>query len=257
MEDCQGWRFPTDEQERACHMNDLEQNTPTTEDCLLQHTAAECRTVYIVDQDPAVHESLIRLLQKEKYIVRPFAAAASLLSSVSETATGVLILELDAGDMSGLELQAELRRRNIGLKVIFLSGNGNVETSVRALRAGAVDFLEKPYTKRHLLNSIETAVACVNTELEERRQREEVERKCRRLTPREREVMKYIVSGLSSRHLADYLSLSRRTVEIHRAKIMTKMEASTLPDLVRMVYLCGDCRPEEVFTNEITRPGPG
>jgi two-component system response regulator FixJ len=230
-------------------MNNENSEVSSTVTGVPQRTGGGCRTIYVVDKDPAVHQSLSRLFQKQKYSVVPFASAASLLSSISELTTGVLILDLEGEDMSGLELQAEIRQRSIGLKIIFLTRDGNVEKSVQALRAGAVDILETPYNQRQLLSSIETAIAFVDAELEERMRREDLEKKCRRLTPREREVMKFMVRGISNKHLAEHLGVSSRTVEIHRAKIMAKMGANSLPDLVRMVYLCSDCRPEEMLAN--------
>ena len=113
-----------------------------------------CRTIYIVDDDPAVCHALTLLFENADYAVLPFACAESLLASVSQATTGVLILDLIMENMSGLELQAELRKRGIGLKSIFISGYGNVEKSVLAIKGGAIDFIEKPFTHKQLLNSV-------------------------------------------------------------------------------------------------------
>lgn len=230
---------------------------PPTDAGQTHRSGEACRTIYVVDKDPAVHQALTRLFSRQKYTVVPFASAASLLDSIGEAATGVLILDLDTGDMPGLELQQELRRRRIGLKIIFLSGNGNVEKSVQAIKAGAVDFIEKPYRNKQLLQSIETALQLANAEEEQRRYREAVATRIERLTPREREVLLYIVAGISNRDLAQQLGVSSRTVEIHRAKIMAKMQAASLQDLVRMMYLSGDYRPEELLANGGAPPAPG
>jgi two-component system, LuxR family, response regulator FixJ len=238
-------------------MNSQTRNVPSTDANPLQGNGGVCRTIYIVDEDPAVHQALSRLFHRQKYTVVPYASAASLLASIGEAATGVLILDLETGDMSGLELQDELRKRNIGLKIIFLSGQGNVEKSVQAIKGGAIDFLEKPYRNRQLLNSIEVAFQVANAEEEQRLHREAVQQKYARLTPREREVMNYIVTGISNRDLAQSLGLSSRTVEIHRAKIMAKMEAASLPELVRMVHLLSNHRPEEVLANGSSPLPPG
>ena len=206
-----------------------------------------CRTIYIVDDDSAVCHALTLLFENVDYTVMPFASAESLLASVSEASTGVLILDLNMGDTSGLELQAELRKRGIGLKTIFISGYGNVEKSVLAIKGGALDFIEKPFTNKQLLNSVGNAMLLASAEQEECRRRQTLENKYERLTPREREVMTYLVSGVSNKNLAEQLGLSSRTVEIHRSKIMRKMGVTSLPDLVRMVYASNNNRPEEVL----------
>jgi FixJ family two-component response regulator len=206
-----------------------------------------CRTIYIVDDDSAVCHALTLLFENVDYTVMPFASAESLLASVSEASTGVLILDLNMADMSGLELQAELRKRGIGLKTIFISGYGNVEKSVLAIKGGALDFIEKPFTNKQLLNSVGNAMLLASAEQEECRRRQTLENKYERLTPREREVMTYLVSGVSNKNLAEQLGLSSRTVEIHRSKIMRKMGVTSLPDLVRMVYASNHYQPEEVL----------
>lgn len=213
----------------------------------LRPARKRCRSVYIVDDDPAVCHALVLLLENAEYVVTPFISAESLLATVSEETRGVLILDLLIGDMSGLELQAELRKRGIGLKTIFISGHGNIEKSVLAIKGGAIDFIEKPFTNKQILKSVEEALSLVNAEEEERRQRDSLEKRCERLTPREREVMNFLVSGVSNQELAERLGLSRRTVEIHRSKVMRKMEAGTLQDLVRMVFASSNSQPEEIL----------
>jgi FixJ family two-component response regulator len=194
-----------------------------------------------------VCHALTLLFENAEYVVTPFISAESLLAAVSEETTGVLILDLLIGDMSGLEVQDELRKRGIGLKTIFVSGHGDIEKSVLAIKGGAIDFIEKPFTNRQLLKSVEEAMLLVNAEDEERRQRDSQEKRYERLTPREREVMKLLVSGVSNRELAERLGLSCRTVEIHRSKIMRKMEAGCLQDLVRMVFANSKSQPEEIL----------
>jgi FixJ family two-component response regulator len=118
---------------------------------------------------------------------------------------------------------------------------------VLAIKGGAVDFIEKPFTNKQLLDSVEEAVVLASAEQEARRRRETLENRYERLTPREREVMEYLLSGVSNKNLAEHLGLSARTVEIHRAKILRKMGAASLPDLVRMVYASSNRRPEEAL----------
>ena len=206
-----------------------------------------CRNVYIADDDAAVCDAVTYLFESNGYTVKSFTCSESLLAVVNEKTTGVLILDLFMTNMSGLALQAELQNRGIGLKIIFISGYGDIEKSVQAIRSGAVDFIEKPYTNKQLLNSVEEALLLVNAEEKRRRQIETLEERYERLTFREREIMNFLVRGVSSRKLAEHLGLSSRTVEIHRSKIMHKLEVASLPELVRMVYTSGDAKPEEVL----------
>jgi two-component system response regulator FixJ len=212
------------------------------------HSAGKfIRSVYIVEDDPAVRLALSLLLESADYAVKSFGSAESLLASVNKKTAGVLILDYLLENMSGLALQAELRNRGVGLKIIFISGCGDVEKSVQAIKGGALDFIEKPYTKKQLLNSVEEALLLVTAEEKMRRERDTLDKRYERLTPREREIMKFLVRGDSSRKLAQRLGLSSRTVDIHRSKIMRKLEADSLPDLVRMVYTSSDSLPEEVL----------
>jgi FixJ family two-component response regulator len=213
----------------------------------LRPARKRCCTVYVVDNDPAVCHALSLLFGNANYAVKSFVSARTLLATVTKQTRGVLILDLYMKDMSGLELQAELGKRGIGLKTIFVSGHGNIEKSVLAIKGGAIDFIEKPFSEKHLLNSVEEALSLVNAEEEERRQRDSLEKRCERLTLREREVMNFLVSGVSNRELAERLGLSSRTVEIHRSKIMRKMEAGSLQDLVRMVFATSNSQPEEIL----------
>jgi two-component system response regulator FixJ len=206
-----------------------------------------CRNVYIVDDDVAVCDAVAFLFENKGYMVNSFTCPESLLAVVNEKTTGVLILDLFMTKMSGLVLQAKLRNRGIGLKTIFISGQGDIGKAVQAIKGGAIDFIEKPYTSIQLLNSVEEAMLLVNAEERTRRQTDPVEQRYERLTPREREIMNFLVRGVSSRKLAEHLGLSSRTVEIHRSKIMHKLEVASLPELVRMVYTSGNSQPEEVL----------
>jgi two-component system response regulator FixJ len=207
----------------------------------------KCRAVYIVDDDPGVCHALTILLENADYAVESFSSAQSLLAALNEKTTGILILDLFLADMSGLALQAELRNRGIGLKTIFISGHGDIEKSVQAIKGGAIDFIEKPYTGKLLLSVVEEALRLVNAEAMKRRLQDTLDNRCERLTPREREIMHFLIRGDSSRKLAERLGLSSRTVEIHRSKIMHKLEVASLPDLVRLVYMNGNSQPEEVL----------
>ena len=209
--------------------------------------AEQCRDVYIVDDDPGVCHALSVMLENAAFSVKSLTSTRSLLAAVNRQSSGVLILDLLLADMSGLELQAELKNRGIGLKIIFISGHGDIEKSVLAMKGGAVDFIEKPFTNEQLLTSVRNALALVHAEEEERRQYEALGKRYELLTAREREIMKFLIRGNSSRKLAERLGLSCRTVEIHRSKIMRKLEADSLPELVHMVCTSRHYEPEEVL----------
>jgi RNA polymerase sigma factor (sigma-70 family) len=140
--------------------------------------------------------------------------------------------------MSGLELQMELAAQGIEWPIIFISGNSNVNISVRAMKAGASDFLEKPFSNKDLLESIRDAFKQAEEDKQDHIRRTAIEDQCESLTARELEVMQLVVSGLRNRDIAHRLGVCSRTVEVHRSRVMTKMEADSLPHLVRMVDLC-------------------
>jgi two-component system response regulator FixJ len=215
----------------------------------LRSAESVCRTVYIVDGDPAGRQALSALLAAAAYTVKSFPGAEALLSAVNERTTGILILDLSLPDMPGLTLQNELNTRGIGLKTIFFSDTGTIETSVQAMKGGAVDFIEKPFSDEQLLNSVREALAMAIADEKKRRQRFALEKRYERLTQREREIMNFLVRGDTNRKLAERMGLSSRTIEIHRSKIMRKLEAASLPDLVRMVYTNRDLQPEEVLVD--------
>ena len=202
---------------------------------------ARNRTVYLVDDDEAIRHALRLFLESVNFTVREFASAEAFLDGIGETGHGVLVLDLRMKGISGLELQAQLKARGMELPIIFISGHGDVQLSVIAMKAGAVDFLEKPFENSVILNSLNEAFTREERRIRELERIAEIERCCDRLTPREREVMKYIVKGMSNRMLAEHLGLSNRTIEVHRARVMSKMGADSLPDLVRKVSLCKNC----------------
>ena len=197
------------------------------------------QTVYVVDDDPAVCHALGMFLETEGYSVRIFASAEAILKTVNDDAPqGVLVLDQRMNGISGLELQMELAAQGIKWPIVFISGNSNVRISVRAMKAGAIDFLEKPFSNKDLLESIRNAFLMVEEDKQDHIRRTAFENQCERLTAREREVMQLVVSGLRNRDIAQRLGVCSRTVEAHRSRIMTKMEADSLPHLVQMVDLC-------------------
>jgi two-component system response regulator FixJ len=192
-------------------------------------------TVFVVDDDKAVRDSLTLFLASAGLAVEVFASADAFLAGYAPDRPGCLVLDIRMAGISGIELQEKLAAEGAILPIIFITGHANVPTAVRALKAGAVDFVEKPFNNQELLERIHRALerdARCRAVLDERG---EILRRMARLTPREREVMDLVVEGCSNKMAADRLGISERTVEIHRARVMEKMESASLAHLVQMV----------------------
>ena len=198
--------------------------------------------ICLVDDDPAIRDALGLFLEHEGYRVLQFSTACDLLDAVNDDTRTVVVLDHYLGDMSGLELQAELNGRGIEWPVIFITGSGDIALSVKAMKAGALNFLEKPVNNEELLASVETAFAMVNERDNAHRLEMLAQQRCSSLSERELEVMAHIVSGMSNSKVAEQLGLSIRTIEVHRANINKKMGTSTLAELVRLADLCTDYR---------------
>src|SRR5580704_12993917 len=198
-------------------------------------------TVFVVDDDQATRKSLRWLVETLGVPVQTFHSGASFLDSYDPAQPGCLVLDvMMGGGMSGLELQKELNERQIEIPVIVLTGYGDVPTAVRALKNGAVEFLEKPFDGEVLLEQIRRALEVDALRRRERDAGEVVRTRLSRLTPREMEILKLVVEGLSSKEIATQLGVSFKTVEAHRAKIMRKMEANGVAQLVKMVVTSTD-----------------
>ena len=202
-------------------------------------------TIYIVDDDLAVREGLKALLTAEGLALAAFETAESFLAVVTPETLGCAIVDIRMPGMSGLELQRELKRRDIALPVIIITGHGDVPVAVSALKAGAVDFLEKPFDSDALLASIDEALkrgssragSGIGSGLTLSLTKQAVAERVAQLTPREREVMDLVVAGHPNKVVADRLSIAVRTVEIHRAHVMEKTGARNLSELIRMAIL--------------------
>jgi two-component system response regulator FixJ len=205
----------------------------------------ECHNIFLVDDNDAVRHALRLFLECRNFNVTDFPSAESLLASIRDNDSGVLVADLRMNGMSGLELQRTLKERGIDLPIIFITGHGNIQDSVIALKAGAKDFIEKPFENDVLLKSISQALQEEKTRTEVRATKVELARKFAKLTPREREVMHYIVEGVSNKHLAVLLGVSNRTIEVHRSRIMAKMGANSLPELVRMALSMDRRQPDQ------------
>lgn len=193
-------------------------------------------TVYIVDDDAAVRDGLKALLTVSGYTLETFESAESFLGAIDRNTTGCAVLDIRMPGMSGLDLQRELKRRGIALPVIIITGHGDVPLAVAALKAGAVDFIEKPFDSDALIGSIEEALRR-GAALASTFDRDTVASRVAQLTPREREVMDLVVAGHPNKVVADRLGIAVRTVEIHRARVMEKTGARNLSELIRMAIL--------------------
>jgi two-component system, LuxR family, response regulator FixJ len=194
--------------------------------------------VFVVDDDDAVRDSLSLLLETSGHRVRAFASAQNLLDALTPEARGCIIADVRMPGMDGLELQERLAARRIGLPVIIMTGHGDVPIAVRAMKAGAVDFIEKPFAEEPLLETVRLAL--VQSERDRRRSGEpSAEERLAQLTTREREVLEAMVAGHPNKVIAHLLQISPRTVEIHRARVMEKTGARSLSHLVRLALQAG------------------
>jgi FixJ family two-component response regulator len=196
-------------------------------------------TVFVVDDDPAVRDSLTLLLELEDIVVETFDSAAAFLADCRAVPRSCAIVDIRMPGMDGMQLQAELSKRGVLLPVIFLTGHGDIPLSVRAIKAGAVDFLTKPVTGAALLESVQAALLESERLSMDAETNQAAAARVACLTERERDVMALAVEGLHNREIAHRLGISHRTVEIHKARIMHKTGADTLLDLARIAEASG------------------
>jgi two-component system response regulator FixJ len=197
------------------------------------------RHLYIVDDDEAVRDSLSVLLEARAYIVRSFASAPEFLDAAASLRPGCVIVDIRMPEMDGLELQRCLVDRALQFPLIVITGHGDVPLAVRAMKAGAVDFIEKPFASEAILESVATAFSRLVTRSETDAATEAAQTKLALLSPREREVLERLLAGLPNKSIAYDLAISPRTVEIHRARVMDKMGARSLSELIRLALAAG------------------
>jgi RNA polymerase sigma factor (sigma-70 family) len=192
--------------------------------------------IYVLDDDASVRASLERLMRSVGLEVRSFPSAAEFLSQGREDRPSCLVIDVRMPGLSGLDLQETLTASGWTAPIIVITGHGTVPMSVRAMRAGAVNFLQKPFEDQEILDSIHLAVERETRAFRERARRLEIERQLNALTPREREVFFLVVAGLPNKRIAGKLGTSEKTIKVHRARVMEKMHAESLAALVRMAY---------------------
>jgi len=191
-------------------------------------------TVFIVDDDHAVARSLRWLIETVRLRVETFSSAQAFLDGYDSSKPGCLVLDVRMPGMSGLDLQERLAARRIHVPIIFITGHGDVQMAVRAVQSGAFDFVEKPFNDQDLLDRIQKAITFDAGQRVRDAQRMQLRSLFAGLTPREREVLDLVVEGMSNKAIANSLGLSAKTVEVHRAKVMEKMHARSVSDLVKM-----------------------
>jgi two-component system response regulator FixJ len=195
-------------------------------------------TVFVVDDDAAMRDALVQLLEAASLRVESFANGPAFLAAHGEDRPGCLLLDMAMPGMTGLEVQSALKARGLAIPIVFLTGHGDIPLAVRALQAGAVDFLEKPILGSALLERVQRALKLDGERRQTEGRTQDIQQRHARLSSREREVMALAVSGLTNKEVAQKLGISPRTVEVHRTHVMHKMGAANLAELVNMAACC-------------------
>ncbi len=196
-------------------------------------------TVYLVDDDRMARESLQWLIESAQLPVRVFDRGLAFLEQLDPAASGCVVLDVRMPDINGMELHSRIRQLGASIPVIIVTGHADVAMAVRAMKAGAYDFIEKPYNDALMLECVQSAIAC---DLDNRRNREridEIRNRAAGLTPREQQVMVYVLRSTPNKLIAAELGISVKTVELHRANLMTKMQAASSTELVRLALIAG------------------
>jgi FixJ family two-component response regulator len=191
-------------------------------------------TVFIVDDDRDVRESLQELLESVGLHSQSFGTAKEFLSSPRSDGPSCLILDVRLPGISGLDLQSELKRGKVGIPIIFLTAHADIPMSVKAMKSGAVEFLTKPFRHQDLLDAVQRSLTRDRVVRERQRDTAELRQRYNTLSVKEREVMNLVVSGMLNKQIAAELGASEATIKMHRSQVMKKMQAKSLPDLVRM-----------------------
>jgi FixJ family two-component response regulator len=195
--------------------------------------------VFVVDDDASIRQALARLFLSVKLQAEVFASAQEFLQSKRPDVPGCLVLDVRLPGLSGLDFQAELTKADVRIPIVFITGHGDIPMTVRAMKAGAVDFLAKPFRDQDLLDAVATAIQRDQTRREQENTVADLKAHFASLTAREREIMALVASGLMSKQIAAQIELSEITVKVHRSHIMKKMEARSVADLVRMAEALG------------------
>ena len=196
---------------------------------------SQAPVVFVVDDDPSVRSSLKFLMSSVGLQVESFDSADALLQRKLPDAPGCLILDVRLRGSSGLDFQRELVARNCDMPIIFITGHGDIPMSVRAMKAGAIEFLTKPFRDQDLLDAVRIALAKDRERCERKKEVSDLKERFNTLTPREQEVISMVVSGMLNKQIADQLGTAENTVKVHRSRAMEKMHAQSLAELVKML----------------------
>jgi two-component system response regulator FixJ len=199
----------------------------------------DSNTVHVIDDDDAVRQSLEFLLKSADFPVRTYPSATAFVKALPEIRTGCIITDVRMPDLGGIELLRQLREHECTVPVIVMTGHGDVALAVEAMKAGAMDFLEKPFDDEHMIETVRAALDLGKVEAQRTSERAAIQQKLDSLSHRERQVLEGLVKGLPNKIIAYDLGISPRTVEIYRANVMTKMAANSLSQLVRMALAAG------------------
>jgi len=194
-------------------------------------------TVFIIDDDPSIRKSLSLLLSSHGFETECYSCSEEFLSRLPIEGIGCILLDLQMDGINGLELQEKLSQHDKQLPIIFLSGQGNISSTVRALRAGAITFLEKPCLEDELLKAISEAMTISQKRVKENQSLDQARQKLNALTPREREVLKLVVTGMLNKQVAGELSITEHTVKLHRQHITEKLGVKSVAEIVRITQL--------------------
>jgi FixJ family two-component response regulator len=205
-------------------------------------------TIYVVDDDASVCRALALLLKSHGYGVLTFTRAADFLAYKHQKVTSCLVLDIRLPDINGLALQEAMSGRGLMIPIVFITGHGDIPMSVKGMKAGAVDFLTKPVTAKKLLSAITQAILKSKAKNKEQAEILKIKRRIKTLSPRELEVFRLVAKGMLSKQIARKRGISLQTIKIHRCRVMQKMQAKTVTELIRFAEKCGIISSQHKFT---------
>jgi len=196
-------------------------------------------TIYIVDDDVSVCRALSLLLKSHGFKVQTFMRAADFLAFKHLKLPSCLVLDIQLPDINGLVLQEVMERRGISIPIVFITGYGDIPMSVKGMKAGAIDFLTKPFTKKKLLDAVTLAIAKNKVQIKEQAAISKIKRRIKTLSPRELEVFRFVAKGMLSKQIARKRGTALQTIKVHRGRVMQKMQAKTVTELIRFAQKAG------------------
>jgi FixJ family two-component response regulator len=203
-------------------------------------------TVFVVDDDPSIRRSLARLFKSADFHVEAFASAEEFLEGVAPKRAGCVVLDVQMPGVDGMALQSRLRNAGYGLPIVFLTGHGTIPMSVQAMKDGAMDFLTKPVDDDDLLTAVRRALERDRRDRAEREEVAVIRERVEELTPREYEILTYVLTGLLNKQIAHALNISEKTVKVHRGRVMEKMGVTSVAELVHLAEQAGIKPAEDV-----------